>query len=84
MEGANKMKGEKKIYLYPKNLRSSEGFGNFFIVNMEMGSKWLCHSTKGGIYRVIISDEVYKALLKDSKENRIRYSDFQIVKPTNK
>ena len=78
------MIGDKKTYLYPANMRSNKGWGNFFVVKMYKGSKWLGHSTKDETHRVMISDEVYEALIKDAKDNRIRYARPFLWSDTNK
>jgi hypothetical protein len=75
MGGVSRMIGDKKTYLYPANMRSNKGCGNFFVVKMYKGSKWLCHSTKEDTHRVMISDEAYEALVKDAKENNRRFSE---------
>ncbi len=76
------MNGETKTYLYPKTMRSEDGWGNFFVVRMvslsnpkASGSKWLGYKTKTDAQRILISDEAYEALVKNAKENRKRFGD---------
>ena len=76
------MIGDKKTYLYPANMRSNQGWGNFFVVKMYKGSKWLGHSTKDNTHRVMISTLAYESFIKDAKANLVRYSDKK--KETNK
>ena len=70
------MNGEKKTYLYPKNMRSSkDGWGNFFVIAMDRGSKWLGYRDEEKNHRVMISTLAYEGLVRNAKENHRRFSE---------
>ena len=71
-----KQSGETKTYLYPTNMRSAkEGWGNFFVIAMEKGSKWLGYKDEEKSHRILINDESYDSFVKNAKENRKRFNE---------